>query len=83
MPEGSYLSEAERRRLTPEHHFKNVAEIKALFADLPEAIDNTLVVARLPLPFPDTMSFDYGLPHPRGSQRSRASGRRLRAWNAV
>ncbi len=43
---GSYVGETNRRRLTPEHCFKSAAEMRALFADLPEAVDNTLVVAR-------------------------------------
>ena len=46
IAEGSYVGEAERRRLTPEHHFKSAADMRALFADLPEAVDNTLVIAR-------------------------------------
>ena len=46
IAEGRYLSETDRRRLTPEHRFKSAAEMRALFADLPEAIDNTVVVAR-------------------------------------
>ncbi len=32
--------------LTPEHYFRPAAEMRALFADLPEACDNTLVIAR-------------------------------------
>ena len=43
---GAYVSQAERRRLTPEHRFKTAEEMKLLFADLPEAISNTLVVAQ-------------------------------------
>jgi DNA polymerase-3 subunit alpha len=46
IAEGTYVGEAERRRLTPEHRFKSAAEMAELFADLPEAIANTLVVAR-------------------------------------
>ncbi len=46
IAERSYVGESDRRRLTPEHRFKSAAEMKALFADLPEAIVNTLVVAR-------------------------------------
>ncbi|HUA56077.1 MAG TPA: DNA polymerase III subunit alpha [Candidatus Sulfotelmatobacter sp.] len=46
IADGKTLSDGERRRLTPEHRFKSAAEMRALFADLPEAIDNTLVVAR-------------------------------------
>ena len=43
---GSYVAEQERRRLTPNHRFKSAEEMKALFADLPEAVANTLVIAR-------------------------------------
>ncbi|MCH8212452.1 MAG: DNA polymerase III subunit alpha [Proteobacteria bacterium] len=43
---GAYLSQTDRRRLTPEHSFKGAEEMRALFADLPEAVDNTVVVAR-------------------------------------
>jgi DNA polymerase-3 subunit alpha len=46
IADGTYLSEPNRRRLTPEHYFKSAAEMRRLFADLPEALDNTLVVAR-------------------------------------
>ncbi len=42
----AYVSQAERRRLTRQHYFKSAEEMRALFADLPEAIDNTLVVAQ-------------------------------------
>ena len=43
---GAYVSETDRRRLTPEHCFKPAEEMQTLFADLPEAVDNTLVIAR-------------------------------------
>ena len=43
---GAYLSQSERRQLTPQHYFKTAAEMRALFADLPEAIDNTIVIAK-------------------------------------
>ena len=43
---GSFVSEVERRRLTREHRFKTAAEMRVLFGDLPEAIENTLVIAR-------------------------------------
>ena len=46
IADGAYVSEPNRRRVTPEHRFKSAAEMRALFADLPEAVDNTLVVAR-------------------------------------
>ncbi|MDD2325392.1 MAG: DNA polymerase III subunit alpha [Alphaproteobacteria bacterium] len=40
------LAQTERRRLTPDHRFKSAAEMRALFADIPEACDNTLVIAQ-------------------------------------
>ncbi len=40
------VAEQNRRRLTPDHRFKSAAEMRALFADLPEACDNTLVIAK-------------------------------------
>ncbi len=46
IAEGRMLSEAERRRVTPEHWFKPAAAMRELFADLPDACDNTLAIAR-------------------------------------
>ncbi|MBI3515242.1 MAG: DNA polymerase III subunit alpha [Proteobacteria bacterium] len=46
IADGKTVPDAERRRLTPDHRFKSAAEMRQLFADLPEAVDNTLVVAR-------------------------------------
>ncbi|RAU22499.1 DNA polymerase III subunit alpha [Paramagnetospirillum kuznetsovii] len=46
IADGAYVSQDERRRLTPEHYFKSPAEMRELFADLPEACDNTLVIAK-------------------------------------
>ena len=43
---GAYVAESDRRRVTPEHRFKSPEEMRELFADLSEAVDNTLVVAR-------------------------------------
>ncbi len=43
---GAYVSQAERRRLTRQHYFKSAEEMRALFSDLPEAIDNTLVISQ-------------------------------------
>src|SRR5438874_8588517 len=40
------VADDDRRRLTPEHFFHPAEEMRALFADLPEACDNTLVIAR-------------------------------------
>src|SRR5262249_1763217 len=46
IAEGKHIADPKRRRVTAEHRFKSAAEMRVLFADLPEAIDNTLVVAR-------------------------------------
>ncbi len=40
------VEEEDRPRLTPDHRFRTAGEMRALFADLPEAADNTLVIAQ-------------------------------------
>ncbi len=61
----AYVSQAERRRLTRQHYFKSAEEMRALFSDLPEAIDNTLVIAQrtsclIPIIDPILPPFDCG-----------------------
>ena len=46
IAEGAHVVEQDRRRLTAEHRFRGASEMRALFADLPEALDNTLAIAR-------------------------------------
>lgn len=46
IAEGRYVAEEHRRRLTPEHYFKSSEEMEALFSDIPEALHNTLVIAK-------------------------------------
>ncbi len=46
IAQGAYLSQTERRRLTAEHYLKSADEMRALFEDLPEAIDNTVVITQ-------------------------------------
>ncbi len=47
IAEGAYVDQqAPRRRLTPQHYFKSEAEMVALFADLPEAVENSVEIAR-------------------------------------
>ncbi|HUB16553.1 MAG TPA: DNA polymerase III subunit alpha [Acetobacteraceae bacterium] len=46
IAESRLLSEQDRRRVTPEHWFKPAPVMRALFADLPEACDNTVAIAR-------------------------------------
>jgi DNA polymerase-3 subunit alpha len=50
---GTYVAQEDRRRLTVQHRFKSAKEMRALFADLPEAVDNTMVIARRCAYFPD------------------------------
>ena len=65
IADGAHVSRTDRRRLTPEHRFKSAAEMRELFADLPEAVDNTLTVARrcaykAPVRKPILPKFDTG-----------------------
>jgi DNA polymerase-3 subunit alpha len=46
IAESAHVSDTERRRLTSEHYFKTGAEMRALFSDLPDAVDNTILIAR-------------------------------------
>ncbi|RST87802.1 DNA polymerase III subunit alpha [Aquibium carbonis] len=45
IAEGTVIGDDNRRRLTPDHHLRTQAEMTALFADLPEAIDHTVEIA--------------------------------------
>ncbi len=47
IAEKAYVDQSQpRRRLTPQHYFKSPEEMTVLFADLPEAIENTVEIAR-------------------------------------
>ena len=46
IADGAFVSQDDRRRLTREHRFKTASEMQAQFADLPEAIENTIEIAR-------------------------------------
>src|SRR5262249_35456239 len=46
IAESTYVMEADRRRLSPEHRFKSSAEMASLFADLPEALETTIEIAK-------------------------------------
>lgn len=46
IAQGRYVSETDRDNYSPEHYFKSQEEMKQLFADLPEAILNTSIIAR-------------------------------------
>ncbi|TNF57123.1 MAG: PHP domain-containing protein, partial [Rhodobacteraceae bacterium] len=47
IAEGAYVDQQDpRRRLTPQHCFKSPKDMAVLFADLPEALENTVEIAR-------------------------------------
>jgi len=46
IAQGKAVADNDRKRLTPCHYFRPAAEMREIFSDLPEACDNTLVIAR-------------------------------------
>ncbi len=46
IAEGAYVHQEDRRTVTRDHYFKSAAEMRSLFADLPEAICSTIEIAR-------------------------------------
>ncbi|RZJ37790.1 MAG: DNA polymerase III subunit alpha, partial [Brevundimonas sp.] len=46
IADGAFTGQEDRRRITGEHWFKTAAAMRELFADLPEACDTTLDIAR-------------------------------------
>ncbi|MEM1140534.1 MAG: DNA polymerase III subunit alpha, partial [Pseudomonadota bacterium] len=46
IAQGTYVLQEERRRVTEQHYFKSASEMAMLFADLPEAIANTVEIAQ-------------------------------------
>lgn len=65
IAEGTYVGQQDRRRVTAQHYFKSTEEMNVLFADLPEAVANSVVIARrcafrVPLRDPILPRFDQG-----------------------
>ena len=46
VADGAFLGETDRRKVTDQHGFRSSAAMREVFADLPEACDNTLDIAR-------------------------------------
>ena len=46
IAEGRYVTEKDRRKVTKHHYFKSQKEMIELFSDIPEAIDNTVLIAQ-------------------------------------
>ncbi len=46
IAQGTVLAQTERRKLTEQHYFKSRKEMEKLFSDLPEALENSVDIAR-------------------------------------
>ena len=46
ISEGTYILEKDRRRVSKEHYFKSAEQMAELFKDIPEAIENTVDIAK-------------------------------------
>ncbi len=46
IAQGTVVADGDRKRLTRSHYFRPATEMREVFSDLPEACDNTLVIAR-------------------------------------
>jgi DNA polymerase-3 subunit alpha len=46
IADGRYISEEDRRKVTKHHFFKSSEDMEKMFADVPEAITNTRVIAK-------------------------------------
>jgi DNA polymerase-3 subunit alpha len=46
IAEGRYVTEEDRRKVSKHHFFKSSADMEKMFADLPEAVINTRVIAQ-------------------------------------
>src|SRR6266851_776274 len=82
IAEGTVVGEPNRRRLTQQHHFKAPAAMRLLFADVPEAIDNTLVIARRCAYMPEPRK-PILPPFPTPSGRDEKEELRAMAWEGL
>lgn len=46
IAQSAYVQDANRRKVTPEHYFKSGEQMAELFKDLPEAVENTVEIAK-------------------------------------
>ncbi len=46
VADGRYVTESERPKMNAEHRFKSAKEMKLLFRDIPEALENTVHIAQ-------------------------------------
>lgn len=90
IAEGRYVSEEDRRKVTPHHFLKSPEQMIELFADIPEAIQNTVVIARrchyflsVVKPILPPFVTDSGLPEPEELKRQAEEGLQWRLDNYV
>ena len=46
IADSAHIDQEDRRRLTPLHGFRSPSEMKEAFSDIPEAIENSVVIAK-------------------------------------
>ena len=46
IAESTYVQDTNRRKATPDHYFKSAGQMAELFKDLPEAVENTVNIAK-------------------------------------
>ena len=88
IADGAYVGQTDRRHATPESYFKPAEEMRVLFADLPEAIENTLTVARrcafkVPLHPPILPSYEQGVDEAEELRRQSEEGLKARLESVV
>lgn len=90
IAEGRYVSEEDRRKVTPHHYLKKPYEMAELFSDLPEAILNTRVIAQrchyfltVVKPILPPFVTESGLPEPEELKKQAEEGLKWRLDNYV
>ncbi|KJV69591.1 DNA polymerase III subunit alpha [Candidatus Neoehrlichia procyonis] len=46
IADGTYIVQEDRKKLTPDYYFKSSKEMCELFSDIPEAVHNTIMIAK-------------------------------------
>ncbi|MFN3232714.1 MAG: DNA polymerase III subunit alpha [Alphaproteobacteria bacterium] len=88
IADSTYVGQPDRRHATPESYFKSADEMRVLFADLPEAIDNTVIIAKrcafkVPLLDPILPSYVQGADEAEELRRQAEGGLRERLKTAI
>lgn len=90
IADGRYISEDDRRRVTPHHYLKSASEMVELFSDLPEAVQNTVVIAQrcayflsVVKPILPPFQTESGLPEPQEMRKQAEAGLQWRLENFV